>query len=50
MNKGDISRIIEMFAEYCSEDLNIGGITKIHNTGKILTWEIKISGKDKNVR
>lgn len=48
MNKGDISRIIKMFAEYCNRDLEFGETCKIDNTGKRLDFTIKIHNDKSN--
>lgn len=42
MNKGDIDRIIQLFAEYCNEDLEFGGLHTVKNTGNVLLYTIKI--------
>ncbi len=42
MNKADIDEAIKWFATYCSEPLEFGGTHNIENTGRKLTYTIKI--------
>ena len=42
MNKADISEIIKLFGGYCNLPLEFGGSYYIKNTGRKLTFTIKV--------
>jgi len=42
MNKGDIDEIIKLFASYCNEELEFGGMHKVDNTKMWIEYKISI--------